>query len=367
MSRTARPTRLVFAAVIVLSTRAAALSGQAPPPPEMKPWVLMDVGAIPAPPTCGCVTNPFTVLPPRPGYGYGGGLAAPDWDAPLTRRTAGFQTRLDAEDRVHLPIRVENGLGGNGNESVGIAWLISGGTAVQRDEKQATAWFFLAAQQGHPNAFAALGHRYLRGLGIEQNDAAAAYWFYAGALSGDRAAMNALGSLYAAGRGITQNWPAAVAWWKKAGNWRFVGDAYACGVGVEQDNEHATAAYRQGVENLDMASSIQLGHMYASGCTAPPSHDAAYNAYKRAADEGYPEAQIALSKLFLDGSGTTAVPYQAYFWARLAELRLPAGALRSLARSRAELAARALSTFEISDADRFVKGVIAGGSEPMNK
>ena len=58
-----------------------------------------------------------------------------------------------------------------------------------------------------------------------------------------------------------------------------------------------------------------------------PADDAAYDAYNRAADEGYPEAQIALSKLYLDRSGVPVVAYQAYFWARLAELRLSEGAL----------------------------------------
>jgi len=280
---------------------------------------------------------------------------------------APFQARRDAEDRANLPNSVENGLSGNGNDSIGIAWLISGGTAVARDEKQATAWFLLAAEQGHTNASGPLGHRYLRGLGVEQNDRAAASWFYVGASNGDTPAMSALGGLYAAGRGVPQDWAAAVAWWKKARNWRFIGDAYACGLGVEQDHERAAAAYRRGVETGDMMSSTQLGHMYASGCTAPPSDDAAFKAYLRAADQGYPEAQIALSKMYLDGHGVTAMPYQAYFWARLAELRLPAGELQSLARSRGELAAKFLSAFETGDADRFVKSVIATGAEPMNK
>jgi hypothetical protein len=114
-------------------------------------------------------------------------------------------------------------------------------------------------------------------------------------------------------------------------------------------------------------SSIQLGHMYAAGCTVPPSDDAAHKAYQRAADEGYPEAQIGLSKMYLDGRGVIPIPYQAYMWARLAELRLPAGELQSLARSRAEAAAKFLSAFERSDADTFVKSLIASASESMNK
>ena len=167
-------------------------------------------------------------------------------------------------------------MSGNGNASIGIAWLTSAGTAVDRDEQRVTAWFLFAAEQGHPNAFAPLGHRYLRGLGVEQNDRAAAYWFQLGASSGDTAAMSALGSLHAAGRGVPVDWATAVVWWKRANNWRFVGDAYACGLGVEQNDERAAAAYHRAA-NADMISSIQLGHLYASGCTAPPSDDAAYS------------------------------------------------------------------------------------------
>ena len=187
---------LVFACSLVCTATVERLSAQAPPPPEMKPWVVMDVGPIPAPSVCGCVTRPFTVTRPRPGFGYASGLAAPDSDAPLTRSMAPFQAQRDAEDRANLPTSVENGLSGNGNDSLGIAWLISSGTAVQRDETQATAWFLLAAEQGHANAFGPLGHRYLRGLGVEQNDRAAAYWFQMGASNGDTAAMSAVGGLY---------------------------------------------------------------------------------------------------------------------------------------------------------------------------
>src|SRR5688572_32938908 len=112
---------LVFACSLVCTATVERLSAQAPPPPEMKSWVLMDVGPIPAPSGCGCVTNPFTVTRPRPGFGYGSGLAAPDSDAPLTRSMATFQAGVDAEDRANLPIRIENGLNGNGHESIGLA------------------------------------------------------------------------------------------------------------------------------------------------------------------------------------------------------------------------------------------------------
>ena len=117
----------------------------------------------------------------------------------------------------------------------------------------------------------------------------------------------------------------------------------------------------------DTSSTIQLGHMYSSNCVASPADDAAYKAYKGPADEGYPEAQIGLSRVWLEGRGVDPSPYQAYLWARLAELRSPAGELQSQAKTRREMAARLMSKFEITDAENMAKSLIATASEPMNK
>jgi TPR repeat protein len=228
-------------------------------------------------------------------------------------------------------------------------------------------WFILAARGGHPNAYVQLGHRYLRGVGFAPDDKAAAYWFYRGAVSGDHAAMTALGSLYAAGRGVDQDWAAALYWWKHAGQWRFVGDAYACGFGVLQDNTRALALYEKGAAAGDMSSAIQVGHMHAGACTERPDDEAAFKAYKKAADEGYPEAQVGVSQLYLEGRGVARNPYNAYMWARLAELRLEPGELQRLAGARAGAAAAHMPAAEVSDAERFVKSVIASGTTPMNR
>src|SRR4029453_7709861 len=243
-----------FGAVFLIVIIAVPLSGQAPTP-ELKFDVLTDVGPVPAPPTCGCVTQPFKIMRSRPGSGYGGGPAAPDTDAPPT--------------------------------------------ALKRDDVEAARWFLLAANQGHQNAYVQLGHRYHRGLGLQQSDDAAAYWFYQGATHGDRLGMIALGSLYAAGRGVPQAWKVPVSWGRKAKHHRFIGDAYACGVGVARNNERAVREYQLGADDGDMSSAIQLGHMHAGRCAAPSDDDLAYKWYDKAAHQGYPEAQVALASLAL--------------------------------------------------------------------
>jgi TPR repeat protein len=312
--------RRFSASLILIAVIVAPLTAQAPPP-ELRFDVLTDVGPVPAPQTCGCVTHPFEVVRIRPGWGYGGGPAAPDTDAPPSR-------------------------------------------AARRDDVEAAKWFLLAANQGHQNAYGQLGHRYHRGLGVEQSDELAAYWFYRGATQGDTLGMIALGSLYAAGRGVPQNWRIAVSWWRKADHHRFIGDAYACGLGVARNNERAVREYQKGAEDGDMGSAIQLGHMHAGKCASPADDELAYKWYDKAAHQGYPEAQVALASLALQDR-VEGGPISAYMWARLAEIRLPSGALRTLAAIRAAEAAQRLSQPQLANTDVLVRNMIETGSEPM--
>jgi TPR repeat protein len=313
--------RRSFAVRILIVVIAVPLTAQAPPP-ELRVDIVTDVGAIPAPAACGCITQPFKVVRIRPGLGYGGGPAAPDTDA--------------------LP------------------------ASNERNDGEAAKWVLLAANQGHQNAYIQLGRRYLRGLGLEQSDEAAAYWFYQGATHGDTLGMIALGSLYAAGRGVPQDWKIAVSWWRRANHHRFIGDAYACGLGVAPSNARAVREYQLGADDGDMSSAIQLGHMHAGRCASPADDDLAYKWYDKAAHQGYPEAQVALASLVLRDRAEDG-PISAYMWARLAELRLPDGDLRTLAAKRADEAARRLSPPQIANTDLLVKNMIATGSETMNR
>jgi TPR repeat protein len=354
-----------FAALMLALVIAAPLAGQ-PPPPAVRFDVLTDVGPVPAPPTCGCVTEPFKVTRLRPGWGYGGGPAAPDTDAPPSRDERRIPRERDRETLESLQANINDGLAGNNAARSSMGLELTTGTALKRDDVEAAKWFLIAAHQGHQNAYVQLGHRYHRGVGLEQSDEAAAYWFYQGATHGDTLGMIALGSLYAAGRGVPQNWNLAVSWWRKANHHRFVGDAYACGLGVAPNNERAVREYQQGADTGDMSCAIQLGHMHAGRCAAAADDALAYTSYDRAAHQGYPEAQVALASLELQDRGDGG-PVSAYMWARLAELRLPDGDLRTLAVKRAAEAARRLSAPQIANTERLVKNMIETGAEPIHK
>jgi TPR repeat protein len=356
---------------LAFSLCAVSASAQVPPP-ETNALTLVDVGPVSVPAACPCITNPFTVPTIRPGWGYPSGPAAPLGNAVPSAAARKRQAQRDAEDRATLDADAEDGLAGNPNASAAIAMHLTAGTAIPRNDEEAARWLYLAATQGHRDAYLQLGYRYHRGLGVRRNDKRAAYWFHTGASAGDRLAMVALGLLYAAGRGVPQDWSVAVAWWQQARSSaggtplasRFLGDAYVCGLGIGQSYEEAVLAYKESVEKGDVSSSVQLGHMYASGC-APPNDEAAFAAYTVAADQGDPEAQVSLSALFREGRGVEHNAYQAYFWARLAERRLPPGRLQELAKAQAKQAARLMSAAHVKDTDAFVDSIIVEGSKPM--
>jgi TPR repeat protein len=115
-----------------------------------------------------------------------------------------------------------------------------------------------------------------------------------------------------------------------------------------------------------MSSAIQLGHMHAGRCASPADDELAYKWYDLAAHQGYPEAQVALAFLLLQNRAEGG-PISAYMWAKLAELRLPDGQLRTLAAKRAAEAARRLSPPQIANTDVLIKNMIATGSEPMKR
>lgn len=88
-------------------------------------------------------------------------------------------------------------------------------------------------------------------------------------------------------------------------------------------------------------------------------------AVERAADQGYPEAQIVLSDLVRQGRGTSANPYRAYTLARFAELRLPDGDLKTRDSDQAKRAAREMVPGALDMQEALVRDMIAHAAKPI--
>jgi len=356
----------VAAVTVAAGVMVASIGLAAQGPHEISVYALVDGGPVPVPGPCSCIASPFTLIyPPSRGPMSGPG-------SPLGGVAPQVNMNHVADDRASFGNRAADGISGNGHASIGVAMHLALESAMAgtdlRTEEEAARWLYLAVTQEHHDAFRLLAFRYAHGRGVAQNDTAAAYWFHQGALRGDEISMTALGLRYAAGRGVTQNWTAAVTWLRRAQAKtplasRFVGDAYACGLGVDASPALAVEAYKAAAEAGELSSSTQLGHMYAKGCAVAADVEAV-KAYERSADAGDPEAQVALSDLVRQGRGTDPNPYRAYTLARLAELRLPDGALKTLAAERARSAARQMSPEAIPGQEALVKSLI-GSAAPV--
>jgi TPR repeat protein len=324
-----------------------------------------DLGPAPAVP-CSCVPNPFAQSSYRPGWAYGSGAATPAGDPPLSE--ADHQRNRDwyVQEQRGIPAMMDEGRAGNGSASLAVANHLGLYRVIvgpdERVEAEAVRWLTRAAEQGHADACRLLARRYVRGRGVAQDYAIAAYWFDQAARRDDPISMVAIGLLRATGRGVEQSWTEAMRWWRRAESRgpyasRYLGDAYACGAGVEEDHERAAVAYRK-------AGGTRLAYMYLRGCARGEDKDAVA-IFRSAADRGDPDAQVELSGLLLDGRGVEAEPLEAYRWARIAELRLPPGELKTRAAERAAAAARLVPAIVITYEDRMIGGMIASGAKPM--
>ena len=118
-------------------------------------------------------------------------------------------------------------------------------TAIPRNDEEAARWLYLAATQGHRDAYLQLGYRYHRGLGVRRNDKKAAYMVShrcvsrgpprhgrsrSGTLLDEASRRTGPRQLRGGNRpDLLQAGPLFAS--------RFLGDAYVCGLGIAQSYE----------------------------------------------------------------------------------------------------------------------------------
>ena len=83
---------------------------------------------------------------------------------------------------------------------------------VSTHDKQAFAWYMLAAKQDLLNAEYMVGLFYQKGMGIPSDAKMAAYWYGKAAEQGMDNSQLLLGLMYAQGEGIPKDYKQAYAW-----------------------------------------------------------------------------------------------------------------------------------------------------------
>ena len=354
---------------LAFSLCAVSASAQVPPP-ETNALTLVDVGPVSVAAACPCITNPFTVPTIRPGWGYPSGPAAPLGNAVPSAAARRLQAQRDAEDRAELATNAADGLAGNPHASAWIAMHSRGeprsrGTMRKRRD----------------------GYIWPRRRGIATRICSSGIAIIADWASGETTKQPPIGFTPVRQPGTATPWSLSVSvrrWTRRPAGLVRGGGVVAAGqifsrrdsacvaiprrclcmrTGHRESYEEAVLAYKEWVDKGDMSSSVQLGHMYAADALLQRA--AAVAAYRVAADQGDPEAQVSLSGLVREGRGVKQDAFEAYFWARLAERRLPPGKLRERAEAQAKLVARLMSAAHVKDTDAFVDSVIVEGAKTM--
>ena len=182
------------------------------------------------------------------------------------------------------------------------------------------------AAEGNPQAQNILAHLYLKGLGVNQDINEAVRLLKLSAAVDDKgaAARLSLGELYAKGELVPQDNKAAFYWYEKAASDRVVdaylalGKCYELGLGVTQNTTEALKWYQAAADSGAPDGHSALGRLYASGATGTVDYKKAVELYRSALAHRDFQAQFLLGGLYYNGSGVVQNYVAAYALLNLA-------------------------------------------------
>ena len=213
-------------------------------------------------------------------------------------------------------------------------------SGIPADGSEAMACLESMAKDGDLDACCFLGLALEKGIGMEASDRDAFGWYRMAADRGDEFARRRTESLsvplflryddqdyvgIAAGYGNVEyvlqagvdlekenterSLKKAMEIYKKATEsgdprpYRFIGNLYERGLGVETSNEKAVEYYKKAAEmGFDIAQ-CDLGYMYDKGMGVEQSYEEAAEWYRKSAEQGYPRAMNNLGLLYHQGLG----------------------------------------------------------------
>jgi TPR repeat protein len=178
------------------------------------------------------------------------------------------------------------------------------GEGVPRNLPEAAKWFRKAAEQGDASAQLKLGVMYVGGFGVVRDVPEALLWYKKAAAQGSTEAMLELGKLYQHGLGVPKSGPEALNWYTKAADKGNVAGELQVGYifrdgleDVPHDYEQALKWFRKAAQQGNGEAEFNLGYLYQQGLGVVASVDQAEYWYKKAIQDNYPNAGIALRRL----------------------------------------------------------------------
>lgn len=184
------------------------------------------------------------------------------------------------------------------------------GRGVDRSEQAAMQWYEKAAKEGWPAAQTAMARMYARGPDSLRDGRKAFEWAVKAAASGDSGGMSILGELHEAGSGVEVDTGEAARWYRMAAE---KGDVFAKGrlgkmllngKDLPRNEREAFRLLKEAVDGGETSASFALGSLYESGKAGNKDLSLAIKNYKAGAKIGDPAAQTALAVLTEKGTGT---------------------------------------------------------------
>jgi TPR repeat protein len=193
-----------------------------------------------------------------------------------------------------------------------------------KDYQRAYREWKAAAEAGQAEAQFDLGVLYAQGLGVQRDLTVASDWYRKAADQGNAEAQFALGQMYSRGWGIPRDMADAIRWLQMANSVDSEGPPTDWlsleGYGMPQDPHQAAYWYWQAAENGHPEAQFNLSRLYASGKGVKRDDEQAARWVSASAAQGYAPAQVNLGERFATGSGVAKDDKRAYFWLTLALL-----------------------------------------------
>ena len=139
--------------------------------------------------------------------------------------------------------------------------------------------------------------------GVTPNYQKAAFWFREAALGGVANARYNLGVLYQQGMGVPKDLNRALGWYAAAAKLGHpeaeynLGIAEVEGIGTPYDPQRAATLFEQAAKGGVVEAAYNLGLIEENGMLGAPNKPEALYWYKRAADHGSKDAEVALAQL----------------------------------------------------------------------
>ena len=214
-------------------------------------------------------------------------------------------------ETYHLKLAAENGYS-EAQWRLGYVYKQSwGGEHYQ----EAAELFRKSAEQGNVKSQTELGICYRDGQGVEQNYEKAIEWFNRAEKQGYSEAQNCLGLCYMKGYGVEQDSEKAIEWFKKAVEQGNANAQYNLGCCLKDTYDYKAIfkLWRDAAKQENPSAVNILGYCY-DGIEIAEDKAETFSWWKKAAEEGYTEAQFVIGRFYSDGIGVNKDEKEAFAW-----------------------------------------------------